>query len=78
MQDKTRAERRIGTEHEAAAYLGLSVHTLRKDRTGARRIPFYRIGSAIRYDLDRLDAALTNFECGGPAPRPTRRTAAVR
>lgn len=73
MQTPTKPNRRIGDEHEAAQYLALSVHTLRKDRCGARRIPFYRIGSAIRYDFDRIDAALAEFEQGGPAARPARR-----
>lgn len=60
--------RRIVDEHRAAEYLGFSVHTLRKDRREAMRVPFYRIGSAIRYDLDRIDAALDPLEVGGNAP----------
>ena len=61
-------------EHEAAAALGLSVHTLRKDRQHDRRIPFYKIGSAVRYDLGRVREALAALEVGGPK---TRRRAAV-
>ena len=34
-------------EHGAAEWLGLSVHTLRKDRREDMRIPFYRIGASI-------------------------------
>lgn len=53
-------------EHEAARALGLSVHTLRKDRINARRIPFYKIGGTIRYDLARVREALAAYEQGGP------------
>lgn len=61
-------------EHEAARLLGLSVHTLRKDRAGERRIPFYRIGRSVRYNAQRLHETLTALEVGGvPSPRPARR-----
>lgn len=56
-------------EHEAAAFLGLSVDTLRKDRQHNRRIPFFKIGRAVRYDLHRVREALASMECGGPKPR---------
>lgn len=62
------AVRRIVDEHKAAAYVGFSVHTLRKDRREAMRLPFFRIGTAIRYDLDRIDAALEPLEVGGSSP----------
>lgn len=65
---------RIGVgEHEVAAALGLSVHTLRKDRTAARRIPFYKIGGSVRYNLDRVRETLTALEVGGIQPRKARR-----
>jgi hypothetical protein len=60
---------RVVDEHAAAKATGLSVHTLRKDRQGPRRIPFYRIGTAIRYDMDRVRAALAEMEVGGPILR---------
>lgn len=53
------------TEHEAAALLNMSVHFLRKDRRTKRRIPFYRIGDCIRYDMARVRQALAEFEEGG-------------
>jgi hypothetical protein len=62
------AAKRLVDEHKAAEYLGFSVHTLRKDRREAMRLPFFRIGSAIRYDLDRIDAALELLEVGGSSP----------
>jgi hypothetical protein len=62
-------------EFEAARVLGLSVHTLRKDRQGARRIPFYRIGTAVRYDPERIWQSLAEHELGGTVVRPNRRRA---
>ncbi|MCF8203658.1 MAG: helix-turn-helix domain-containing protein [Methylotenera sp.] len=55
------------TEHEMAEALGLSVHTLRKDRQRQRRIPFFKLGSAVRYNVDRVREALAKFEEGGAA-----------
>lgn len=52
-------------EHVVAAALGLSVHWVRKDRIGKRLVPFYRIGGAIRYNLDRVREALAAVEEGG-------------
>jgi hypothetical protein len=73
MQDDTnRPARLVVDEFEAAQALGLSVHTLRKDRTGPRRFPFYKVGSSIRYNLDRLRESLADFEHGGPAARRRR------
>lgn len=65
---------RIGVgEHEAAAFTGLSVHTLRKDRVNARRFPYYKVGGRVLYNLDRLRTTLAALERGGPpAPGPRR------
>lgn len=52
-------------EFAAAEALGVSVHFLRKDRRTMRRIPYYKIGSAVRYDLGRIRAALARMEEGG-------------
>ncbi len=60
-------------EREAANALGLSVHTLRKDRQRERRFPFFKVGRSVRYDLARLREALAALEVGGPAPRTARR-----
>ena len=77
---QTQTNRQVVDEHEAAKALKLSVHTLRADRCGERRIPFFKIGASVRYDLDRVWQALAECEAGGPQPRPTRRRepAAVR
>ena len=50
-----------------AAALDLSVDWLRKDRRKARIIPFVQIGTRIKYDLDKVRAALTKMERGGYA-----------
>lgn len=75
MQTETNRNPLAVGEHEVAAAIGVSVHTLRKDRQQGRRIPFFKIGSAVRYNLDRVREALAALEVGGPAPRPGRRRA---
>lgn len=45
-------------EHTCAQAIGMSVAWLRKDRRTDRIVPFYRLGSSIRYDLERVRAAL--------------------
>lgn len=58
MQDATRADAGLTTD-QAAAYLGLAPATLADDRcTGRLRIPFTRIGRAIRYRLPDLEEYL--------------------
>ena len=52
-------------DNAVAAALGLSVHWLRKDRRKARIIPFVQIATAVRYDLDKVRAALVKMERGG-------------
>lgn len=37
-------------EKTVASYLGLSVEFLQQDRVRARRIPFCKLGRAVRYD----------------------------
>ena len=47
--------RRIGSEKEAAEYMGVSVSLLQRDRWRKGSIPFLRIAGAVRYDFDYLD-----------------------
>lgn len=54
-------------EYAAAAAINKSVGWMRKDRLGARIIPFYKIGGSVRYNLDRIREALAAVEEGGPA-----------
>ncbi len=53
-------------ERACAAALGMSVAWLRKDRQTKRLLPFAKLGSAVRYDLDRCRQALMALEQGGP------------
>lgn len=57
------------SEFDIAKCIGMSVEFLRKDRSGKRLIPFYRIGASIRYNPDRVVQALATLEEGGHAPR---------
>lgn len=52
-------------ENAIAKQLNMSVHFLRKDRRGARVVPYFRIGGSIRYSVERVRAALSNLEEGG-------------
>ncbi len=53
---------RLVNEQDAAQILGLSPRTLRKARctgalpNGIPELPFYKIGKAIRYDVNELAA----------------------
>ena len=52
-------------EKTLAEALGMSVAWLRKDRSGARTVPFYRLGTSIRYNIDRVREALDKRAEGG-------------
>ncbi|MCB1822540.1 MAG: helix-turn-helix domain-containing protein, partial [Candidatus Competibacteraceae bacterium] len=62
-------KRRLLTDPEAAAYLGMSISFLRQGRMEGRRAnrspgpPFIRMGKAIRYDIQDLDAWLAANRC---------------
>jgi hypothetical protein len=73
MQTETKPARLGVDEFAIAAELGLSVHTVRKDRVKGRRIPYFKIGTTVRYNVERVREALACLEVGGPAARPTAR-----
>lgn len=52
-------------ENDCSQAFGLSVSLLRKDRINSQRIPFIKLGKAVRYDLSQVRAALAAFEVGG-------------
>lgn len=58
-------------EQTCASAIGMSIHWLRKDRRGARLVPFYRLGDRVLYDLTRVREALAATEEGG-TPRARR------
>jgi hypothetical protein len=68
MQNETHSKliRRLLDEKEIAEELHVSIAFLRKDRYGAKTIPFMRLGDLIRYDADRVREALMAREVGGP------------
>ncbi len=47
--------RRLFSVKEAAAYTGLSVHTL-YTMVSQRRIPFVKVGRLVKFDIGLLDA----------------------
>lgn len=54
-------------ESTMAGLLGLSVSFLQKDRVTSKRIPFVKIGSAIRYNPESVKAAVSALQQGGDA-----------
>lgn len=43
-------------EHEAAAFLGCSVHKMQRDRRIGSPIPYIKVGRSVRYELARLES----------------------
>lgn len=54
-------------EVEAARALRVSLSWLQHDRIGRRLIPFYKLGKLVRYNPDRIKAAIARHEEGGNA-----------
>ena len=54
-------------EHACAEAIGMSVFFLRKDRRTKRCVPFVRLGTSVRYNLERVREALAAQEEGGVA-----------
>lgn len=64
------------TEREASRFLGLSVRTLQKWRLRGNGPPFVKLGSAVRYEPQRLQEYLDQMRrrstSEGAICRPTR------
>lgn len=71
--ETSNATLRVVDETEAAKAIGMSVQFLQKDRITKRRFRFYRIGKAVRYNLDTLREDLENLQEGGQSLRRSRR-----
>jgi hypothetical protein len=56
---------RLCDDHYAAEYLGVSTRFLQYDRTHRRTIPYVKINSFVRYDLDDLENFITSVKQGG-------------
>ena len=61
--------RRLITDKELAPVLRVSVGWLQKDRIGAQRIPFVRLGDRCLYDPEDAMAAVKAMTVGGPRKR---------
>lgn len=61
--------RRLITAQEAAAYTGLSVHTI-YTMVSQRRIPHVKMGRLVKFDLGMLDAWIKS---NSVLPMPPRR-----
>ncbi|MBM3358460.1 MAG: helix-turn-helix domain-containing protein [Betaproteobacteria bacterium] len=57
-------------EKTTAQFLGVSVEFLQQDRHGPKRIPFVRIGRAIRYDFADVRAFVASQKVGGAQRGP--------
>ena len=71
---KDRRDRLACREDVIAEEMDLSLAFLRADRRGKRLIPFYKIGSSVRYNINRVREAIATHEVGGAAPRKGGRT----
>ncbi len=60
-------------DREIAPILRVSVGFLQKDRLGAQRIPFIRLGDRCLYDKAEVMAAVKAMSIGGLTPRRQRR-----
>jgi predicted DNA-binding transcriptional regulator AlpA len=69
MMETQPVKRRLLTDPEAATYIGMSISFLRQGRMEGRRAnrspgpPFIKMGKAIRYDIQDLDAWLAANRC---------------
>jgi len=55
-------DKRFLNTKEIATYLGLSEHTIRA-WVKLGKIPFYKLGRAVRFDLRKLEPWLKKKEC---------------
>lgn len=55
----------IVDERKIAEIVGMSLPWVRKDRRGARLLPFFRLGSAVRYDVPTVLKAMRARSEGG-------------
>lgn len=51
-------------EKSVAKILGLSIQTLRNDRAARRRIPYVKIGKAVRYRPEDIAAFIESRRIG--------------
>ncbi len=66
------AARNLLTPQEVAALTGLSLETLAQWRSQARRIPYLKLGRAVRYDPADVQAYLEGCRVSVSAPQERR------
>lgn len=54
MKESNKMEKRYLTEKEVAAITGLSLSTLRNDRSTQRRFPYVKYGRSVRYSREDI------------------------
>lgn len=67
------AAARRGDTLACAKRFDLSPSFLEKDRIGAKRIPYIKIGRKVLYDFESVERALLAYQVGGPPPAASAR-----
>lgn len=70
MQQREPLPPRLITIRQAAAYTGLSVHTL-YTMVSQRRIPYVKVGRLVKFDVDLLNAWIKQNTMMPMPPKPT-------
>jgi hypothetical protein len=56
--DQKLESKAVVNEHDAAAYVGLAVQSLRNRRFRGEQPPFFKIGRSVRYRIEDLEEFL--------------------
>lgn len=72
MQTPENSQQLAVDDKAIAAALGMSVAWVRKDRTTNRTVPFFRLGTSVRYNLATVQKAMLS-RMEGIASEATRR-----
>jgi hypothetical protein len=62
---ENRQQKRWSREREISQKTGIPVSTLQKDRVTEQRFPFHKVGRAVYYDLNEVNAAIEAARFGG-------------
>ena len=74
LEDLQEMKKGIVTPEQAAEILGVSINTLEKWRwTGRYGLPFFKVGSKVRYRADDLKAFMERGRSADPMPSRPRR-----
>ena len=73
--DEARTRKRLVDERRAAEILGLQVRTLQAWRVSGKGVRYVKIGRAVRYSLDDLDAFIAKSTVQSTAEADARKRA---